>query len=347
MRLASWLDGSTAITPAMILLPYLLSLSVVLVGLLACLALVTFSSHVAHMHAARFGATDGGSGEEDGMSELLSSLPPPMALVRESSTLFRRVSTATLDKYTQRHPTPIMEGGDAANGEGEEESGRHQLLVSYDGNGRPPLSDSIALGSDGTLASDDSLAEEMMPNAAATAAAANATPAATATPAIELASSAAAAATTVDVELTEIVTHSRTEEPDEMRQLNALFGDGSLSSTRPAPVAVCESCGSSEAPSAEPSARAPASLGAEAESGGGGDEEGLDGETCWICCVGGRDAVLLECGHGGICFACAQKCARQRPPLCPMCRQRISRIVQLAGTEEVVDGEVIVSLRDE
>jgi hypothetical protein len=30
-----------------------------------------------------------------------------------------------------------------------------------------------------------------------------------------------------------------------------------------------------------------------------------------------------------------------------MCRQRISRIVQLAGTEEVVDGEVIVSLRDE
>ena len=73
-------------------------------------------------------------------------------------------------------------------------------------------------------------------------------------------------------------------------------------------------------------------------------DDGLDdGDTCWICCQGKRDAVLLECGHGGICYECAQKCARTRPPLCPMCRGRISQIVQLAGTEQDVDGEVVVA----
>jgi hypothetical protein len=50
------------------------------------------------------GGADGGSGEdEDGsMAELLASLPAPTALVRESSTLFRRVSSATMVKYEQR-----------------------------------------------------------------------------------------------------------------------------------------------------------------------------------------------------------------------------------------------------
>ena len=46
-----------------------------------------------------------------------------------------------------------------------------------------------------------------------------------------------------------------------------------------------------------------------------------------------------------ISFACANKCAMKRPPLCPMCRQRISRVVQLAGTEEEVDGEMVVPLK--
>ena len=56
-----------------------------------------------------------------------------------------------------------------------------------------------------------------------------------------------------------------------------------------------------------------------------------------------ESAVLLECGHGGICYECAQKCARKRPPLCQMCRGRITQIVQLAGTEQDVDGEVVVA----
>ena len=74
-------------------------------------------------------------------------------------------------------------------------------------------------------------------------------------------------------------------------------------------------------------------------------DDGLDCDTCWICYNGPRDAVLLECGHGGLCFACATKCAQQRPRLCPMCRQRITRVVQLEGLEEVVDGEVVMPLK--
>ena len=70
-------------------------------------------------------------------------------------------------------------------------------------------------------------------------------------------------------------------------------------------------------------------------------------DLCSICFTGPQDAVLLECGHGGICYACAIRCGKKRPPLCPMCRTRITQIVQLAGPEEEIDGQVLVKLRSE
>ena len=83
---------------------------------------------------------------------------------------------------------------------------------------------------------------------------------------------------------------------------------------------------------------------AAADSDGGGDLG--EGEVCWICVSGPRDAVLLECGHGGICYSCAERCARKRPPLCPMCRQRISCVVRLDdGPEERIDGQVVVKVQ--
>jgi hypothetical protein len=29
-------------------------------------------------------------------------------------------------------------------------------------------------------------------------------------------------------------------------------------------------------------------------------------DVCFVCLEGRRDAVLLECGHGGLCVPCAQ-----------------------------------------
>ena len=51
-------------------------------------------------------------------------------------------------------------------------------------------------------------------------------------------------------------------------------------------------------------------------------------QTCTICFSGPRDAVLLECGHGGFCCTCALTALRKRPD-CPICRQRVSQVVQL------------------
>ena len=58
-----------------------------------------------------------------------------------------------------------------------------------------------------------------------------------------------------------------------------------------------------------------------------------DGDLCFICYSGPRDAVLLECGHGGLCFGCATRCMQMRFQECPICRQPISQIVQLELTE--------------
>lgn len=61
------------------------------------------------------------------------------------------------------------------------------------------------------------------------------------------------------------------------------------------------------------------------------DEERADASDtlCWICFEGQRDAVLLECGHGGICFACAQRCFKKKGRICPMCRQPVTQVVHI------------------
>ena len=46
-------------------------------------------------------------------------------------------------------------------------------------------------------------------------------------------------------------------------------------------------------------------------------------------CFGLRDAVLLECGHGGICYTCARRCLRKKGRECPMCRAPVEQVVQI------------------
>ena len=96
------------------------------------------------------------------------------------------------------------------------------------------------------------------------------------------------------------------------------------------------------------SAAAAADSAADLEGGGGGEAaaEGEsapdmgDGSVCWICWQDPPTAVLMECGHGGLCTPCAERCWRKRPHLCPMCRQRITMVVQV-GEERTVDGQVL------
>ena len=59
------------------------------------------------------------------------------------------------------------------------------------------------------------------------------------------------------------------------------------------------------------------------------DDEDEDEDLCAICFTGPRDAVLLECGHGGICYACAKRCLRKKGRECPMCRAPVDQVVQI------------------
>lgn len=70
-----------------------------------------------------------------------------------------------------------------------------------------------------------------------------------------------------------------------------------------------------ESPSAAPS---------RASSGG----QSEDGDSCIICFQSRPNAVLLFCGHGGLCFPCAQTCFR-RNGRCPSCRQAVKGVVEL------------------
>lgn len=78
---------------------------------------------------------------------------------------------------------------------------------------------------------------------------------------------------------------------------------------------------------AEDKSQAKDKLGEEAGSAtyrkGKGDAKGpLESQTCVICCDKAPDAVLLPCGHGGICFDCGKRIGKQGGD-CHLCRKVI------------------------
>lgn len=53
-------------------------------------------------------------------------------------------------------------------------------------------------------------------------------------------------------------------------------------------------------------------------------------QLCFICYSEPPDAVLLECGHAGLCSACAEHIMQRRPGAqCPICRSAITLVVRL------------------
>ena len=61
----------------------------------------------------------------------------------------------------------------------------------------------------------------------------------------------------------------------------------------------------------------------------------LGEQCCVICCERGADAVLLPCNHGGLCFVCGVRLAKQHAT-CHFCR-KVSGVYKgvefLAGVE--------------
>ncbi|CAM9533012.1 unnamed protein product [Ectocarpus fasciculatus] len=62
--------------------------------------------------------------------------------------------------------------------------------------------------------------------------------------------------------------------------------------------------------------------------------------TCYICCERRADAVVMECGHGGVCFTCATHLADSPPHLCPVCRKVIQEVFKIHEIGEF--GRVVV-----
>lgn len=60
--------------------------------------------------------------------------------------------------------------------------------------------------------------------------------------------------------------------------------------------------------------------------------------TCYICCERRADAVLMECGHGGTCFECAQQLASIPPAQCPVCRKTIQEVLMFGGIVSAPSG---------
>jgi hypothetical protein len=68
----------------------------------------------------------------------------------------------------------------------------------------------------------------------------------------------------------------------------------------------------------------------------------LDGAGCWICLRDdvSADAVLLPCGHGGICLDCATNLWKRRS-LCPLCRGPIDLFATVNDGVHVDDKLVV------
>lgn len=52
--------------------------------------------------------------------------------------------------------------------------------------------------------------------------------------------------------------------------------------------------------------------------------------SCVICFEELGDHVMMPCGHGGYCRHCAHKLYVRPPNLCPICRSRLSSVVQVS-----------------
>ena len=90
IRLTLWLDGDVGIHSGMIMVPYLVALWLILVVIIAAIGFVIFGARRIGRREFLF---DEGDDDAAGLAEILAKAEAPTVLVRESSTLFRRLAS--------------------------------------------------------------------------------------------------------------------------------------------------------------------------------------------------------------------------------------------------------------
>ena len=111
IRLTLWLDGDVGIHSGMIMVPYLVALWLILVVIIAALGFVIFGARRIGRREFLF---DEGDDDAAGLAEILAKAEAPTVLVRESSTLFRRVSAEVFEKYKNSGGDVLCSSGKGA-----------------------------------------------------------------------------------------------------------------------------------------------------------------------------------------------------------------------------------------
>ena len=55
----------------------------------------------------------------------------------------------------------------------------------------------------------------------------------------------------------------------------------------------------------------------------------LNQKECCVCFDSKPDAVIMECGHGGICYECGKHLLATDPNVCHLCREEISYVLKM------------------
>jgi len=64
---------------------------------------------------------------------------------------------------------------------------------------------------------------------------------------------------------------------------------------------------------------------------------------CCICFDQKPDAVIMECGHGGICYECGNHLLATDPHACHLCRESINYVLKMDLTTMYSDFIKVIS----
>ena len=68
----------------------------------------------------------------------------------------------------------------------------------------------------------------------------------------------------------------------------------------------------------------------------GGTPKSAKDDVCYICCEDKANAILMNCGHGGICYPCATYLIKKKNE-CMECRGEVATIIKLEADHKVSD----------
>lgn len=63
------------------------------------------------------------------------------------------------------------------------------------------------------------------------------------------------------------------------------------------------------------------------------NEHCSENEVCAVCYIQKSNSVIMDCGHGGLCFPCALKICEQNEK-CYICRNPIQKILEVSYRED-------------